>query len=118
MMIDAYVGLLNSPGFDFYGGNWNGNIPDPISPPLKDSRRLFNVIWDMIERGEENARRLDWGAVGVIFTKQQLKDFFGRFYPAGPSKALRKFLRALDPNEKYVLVAFESGGELGDDPLE
>ena len=41
MIIEAYVGDLDTPGFDFYGSNWNGNIPDPIFPPLKDARQAF-----------------------------------------------------------------------------
>jgi len=115
MNIDAHIGLLDSPDFDFYGGNYNGNIPDRLSPFLKDARKLMDIIGDMVTRGEENARQLDWGAVGVIYTKQQLRDFFGKFYPGGGSKELRKFLRELDPEKKYVLTAYEAGGDYGDD---
>ena len=75
--IDAHIGLLDDPKFDFYGGDYGGNIPERLSPRLPVPRNILDRIWALIRDGAENARQLDWGAVGVIYTRQQLLDFMG-----------------------------------------
>ena len=112
-MINAYIGLLECPNFDFYNGNPSGNIPERISPYLLLSHDIFHRLWELIHQGAANVRQLDWGAVGVIYSKQQLWDFIGSLNSRNITHIIehideiKTFIQSLDSEAKYVLVAYE-----------
>ena len=115
MFIDAHIGYLDDPDFDFFGGNPNGNIPQRISPFLPDDHKLLEKLWEMSRYGDEGVRQLDWGAWGKIFSKQDLIDFLTSFYAKKvESTELMEFISGLDPNRTYVLVVYETGEDYGD----
>jgi len=114
MVIEAHIGLLNEPGFDFYGGDYSGNIPKRLSPLLPNGSEVHAYICRLERNGENEARQLDWGAFGAIFTKQQLADFVDFFYKKGSANEIRKFIKGLDAEQKYVLVAYETGEDSGE----
>ena len=86
MVIEAHIGLLDSPNFDFYGGNFNGNLPESVTHPillLPAGRNIMEKIWSVMRNDAENshqARRLDWGAYGIILDRQGLIDFIEPIY--------------------------------------
>ena len=116
--IDAHIGLLDGPDFNFYDGDYEGNIPKRISPFLPNAREIMSQIWKMIHNGDKNASQLDWGAVGVVYTKQQLTDFVDSFYEndyndyKDRAREIRKYIKGLDSDKPYVLVAYETGDDL------
>ena len=120
--IGAHIGLLDDPSFNFYDGNYSGNIPKRLSPDLylPVPHDIHSRIWALIRDGADNARQLDWGAVGVICTRQQLLDFMGSLHEGQLPhikqviKEAKKYIRKLDPDTKYVLVAYETGLDYGD----
>jgi hypothetical protein len=74
----------------------------------------------MIRDGADNTRQLDWGAVGVIFKKQQLIDFIGSLdcceiahIKESVDEAV-KFVNGLDGDVDYVLTAYETGEDNSD----
>ena len=114
MVVDAWIGNLDSPNFDFYSYNSAGNIPKRESPFLPNAHELLRVLWKMKKDGEYNARQLDWGAWGAIMTKRELTDFIGEFYGEDRVPEVKKFVHELDEKKSYVLVAFESASEFDD----
>ena len=118
--IAAHIGALDDPSFNFYGGDYNGNIPNRLSPLLPVPHDIHSRIWALVRDGADNARQLDWGAVGVIYTRQQLLDFIGSLYKERNLphiieriKEAEKYIQGLDPDTKYVLVAYETGDDIG-----
>lgn len=104
-MIDAYIGNLKDLNFDFYGGDFSGNIPKKQSPYISFAREIFDILYDLMNRGEKafEIRRLDWGAIGAKMTKKQLYNFIG-----DRDNELDEYILGLDDDKEYVLVAFES----------
>ena len=111
MVFEAHIGLADDPGFDFYGGDYNGNIPARISPYLPKAHEIHKHIWALIRSGDPNARQLDWSAVGLIGTKEQLARFVGSFYKADETTEIKQYIGGLDPDKAYVLAAYETGEE-------
>ena len=117
MMIDAYIGHFNSPGFDFYCGNYDGNIPKRQSPLLPMARGILDAMCKMMRNAEYEARQLDWGAWGAKMTKEQLSDFINSFYGNDEFDELpevRDYIQKLDADKVYLLVAYETGEDYGD----
>ena len=106
-MIDAHIGDFDSPGFSFYNG---GSIPKRQSPFLPRAREILDAILEMKRNGEYEARQLDWGSWGAKMTKQQLSDFIDSFYGKNKDPDVRKYVKELDTDKYYVLVAYETGG--------
>ena len=101
---------MDSPGFDFYGGDYSGNIPNRGKAPfLPEAHKLLEALWKMKDNGEYEARQLDWGAWGAKMTKQELSDFVEAFYGKDKEPEVREYIQGLEQDKAYVLVAFESG---------
>lgn len=123
MEIAAHIGLLDDPSFNFFKGNYDGNIPKRISPYLPGAHDVMRRIFKLMNIGNKNARQLDWGAAGVILTKQQLAEFLDSLYKSlatqveavvsQEQEALR-FIDSLEDGISYVLVAYETGDGIDD----
>ena len=113
-MKNAWIGNIDSPNFDFYGGQYSGNIPKRESPLLPSAYKLMETIWEMERNGEYEARQLDWGAWGAKMSKRELSDFVDSFYGVDEAKDVRRFVQGLEHDKTYVLVALETGEDYGD----
>jgi hypothetical protein len=114
MVIEAHIGLLHDLGFDFYGGDYNGNIPKRLSPYLPKAHEIHKHMWDLIRGGDPSARQLDWSAVGIIYTQEQLAQFMSTFYKNDEATEIKQYVQELSPDKAYVLVAYETGEEYDD----
>lgn len=110
---DAYIGSLEDPKFSWSGGDWQGDIPEPIGPlfpPTQRSRgyssNAFGEILARINEGAFEGKQVDWGAWVAKADKEQLRSFVDDLYPARQTKALRRFIDGLD-DDKYAFVASE-----------
>lgn len=109
MVIESYIGYFDDPSFDYYGGDFNGNIPYRQSPFMPFAHDLFRILWEKQRTGEYEARRLDWGAIGAKMTKEQLFSFLNS-YGFLSHDSIKDYLQTLEDDRIYVLVAFESAG--------
>jgi hypothetical protein len=119
MALEAYIGELDDPDFDFYGGDYNGNMPHRISPvsglPFCDY--IGKEIWHRVKSEDKNARQLDWGSCGVIMTKKEIKQFICALRREhrkdlwGNEKEryeeTRRFISTLEDGKQYVVVVYE-----------
>lgn len=111
-MEKVYIGKLNKAGQDFKwdGGNWNGNIPDILSPYFPNGRDISNKIYIMIRDEKCEGKQLDWGSFGIKMRKEELSSFVNDCEKefGGDYSKIQKYVKRLpNDNEPYVLVSME-----------
>jgi len=76
-LLNAYIGKLDSPGFDFYDRE-NVILPERISPLILNTREIFSYLVRRYNKNDEKAACLDTllNDFGAIMTKQELQDYF------------------------------------------
>ena len=107
----TYIGDLDCPGFEWEGGDWNGNIPGrvgPLFPPAVGHYHQKFHAW--VNESGVVCKQTDFGGWVARVTRQQLLDFISYCY--GPSKTdaierLIDFIGSLDDSKEYGLVAEE-----------
>jgi len=109
MIMEAYIGNFDDPNYDFYGGDYNGNIPHRQSPFFPYPHGIFDALSKTKSIADYEVRQLDWGAIGAKMSKQQLEIFIDSFADEKSFKDIRQFIQGLDADKTYVLVAFETG---------
>lgn len=120
---NVYISDLDDPKFNWDGGDWNGNVPRPLSPSFPPAGATFNLfchVMNAIQRGELPGKQTDFGGWVARVRKPRLvrllHDWYGpegaaadpRWRPfAEHLQALRAFLDTLDTEKEYALVAWE-----------
>ena len=126
---DVYLGNANDPNFDVVG-NWAGNFPRRIGPlwPRQKQSETFDqwgVYSEIVARAmsrQYEGCMTDWGCWVTLMTRSELLEFIEECYgdrPVYPPEwtirgknpedyEIRAFVRSLDPEQKYYLVARES----------
>lgn len=112
---DVYIGELCDIKFSWDGGDWNHNIPRPISPffpPIEGQDDLpYRIIIDRIKSGALDGKQTDSASWVARISKKDLTTLVARLYSAAPESRLREVkhlyshIEELDDNKKYALVA-------------
>lgn len=114
----VYIGSLDDPGFDWScsEGMSSFNVPAKISPVFP-FQSLPQKILDDISHNKLEGKKTDWCSwVARVTTKeleQILKEAYHSNRPNDKSikdqyKQLKSFIKSLDYNKKYALVAATS----------
>lgn len=109
---EVFVGELGANDtLDWGGDRDEGNVPARLGPVFPRNGAVvdpFSVVIDWLRRGRASGRRVDWGAVALVVTRDDLHAFavdcYGRERLPG---ALTDLILALDPQRRYALVASE-----------
>jgi len=118
---DVYIGDLGDASFRWDGGDWNGNVPVPISPFFPEGGRVWAALVDRIDDGTYDGKQTDFGGYVAKVTKQQIIQFIHEQYTnhdwyrsSGPMphmyerlQELRRFVDTLDDRKQHALVATE-----------
>lgn len=107
----VYIGDLQDAEFSYEQGNWNGNIPERISPNFP-ATHPFHLLLDKIKSGEFEGKQVDWAAWVSKVKPNQILDFIEECYKdykgsKGELRRLVKIVNKLDKHKFYGLVAFE-----------
>jgi hypothetical protein len=127
---DVYLGDPNDPNFELVGKDWAGNFPTRLGPawPRQKQGESFTewgVYSEIVARAMSKHYEgcmTDWGCWVTPMTPNELLEFIDQCYGDGPvyppewtirgenpeDHEIRAFVRQLDPNQKYYLVALES----------
>lgn len=124
----VYVGDLESPGFKWEGGDWEGNVPYALSKEFPSTRRHYNGEYrDWVKEKGIECCQTDFGGWVARVTKEEIEDYLHYCYAddphyADPKKAITwqrtdclrgelgeilVFVETLDEKKTYALVATE-----------
>ncbi|MEX2461302.1 MAG: hypothetical protein WD469_08410 [Paenibacillaceae bacterium] len=106
--LDVYIGELDDSNFDYDDGDWNGNCPARKSDFFPRGREIFRLMINKIETGELEGKRVDWGAWIARMLPYEMLTFVSEFYKdTTEAQNIIRFIRQLEPNKRYALVASE-----------
>ena len=120
MVLDVYIGFADNDSFNWDSG---GNIPKRQSPFFPAGHKVFDKVLKMVKSDKYDGKELGWEAWGVKLTKQQIFDFIEPFIKKNPYPWLDtqniwhdviKFVKKLEDDKNYILVACNSFSELTD----
>jgi len=122
-ILDVYIGDLDDPIFKLE--DWNGNFNLNNSP--KNLSGWFppdNPFWEIIKKidtGEFKGNQTDYGCWVAVLTGKEINAYVAEFYKdyekrndgvmrhlADKWLKLEEFVKTLDDNKEYGLVAYES----------
>ena len=112
----VYVGDLDHPGFNWEGGDWNGNIPARLSPEFPPMTQHYNGdfhVW--VQKTQVKCKQTDFGGWTARVTKSQIAEFITEVYRGSEELPwvkdrlveLNAFVATLDERRVYALVATE-----------
>ena len=112
----VYVGDLDDPSFKWEGGDWNGNVPDRLSPEFLLMTQHNNADFHAwVKAVGVKCEQTDFGAWVACVTKAQITDFITHVYcdkedlpwVVDSLKDLKMFVAELSDTKSYGLVATE-----------
>lgn len=117
----VYVGDLEDPGFKWEGGDWNGNVPRPISPDFPAEKEHYHRIYrEWVAKSGVECRATDWGTKVAKVKKQHILDYLAFCYGTDPTytdnglphlvgqlRLIERLVGELDGERVYGLVASE-----------
>ena len=124
----VYIGDLDDPKFCWVGGDWNGNIPQPLASDFPTVGGHYNECFHRwVDKSGIECRKTDFGGWVAKVTQTQLLDYIDYCYGSDPGynepdrmlmwegrpylvdrlDALRKFVAGLEEDKEYALVATE-----------
>jgi len=105
---DVYVGELGEDdALDWHGTFATGNIPTRIGPFFPRAGDAWNLLHRRVDAGGSVGERVDWGAVAVRVTVDDLRAFVSDCYGSDVPAQVGEFIDTLDPARRYALVASE-----------
>lgn len=122
---DVYIGDLDDPEFHWDGGDWDGNIPKPLTDAFPPVGGHYNECFHRwVDKSGVESRKTDFGGWVNRVTPQQISDYIedcygvDSMYAGTESKQawkhltdrlekIRAFVNSLDDDELYALVATE-----------
>jgi len=110
MMTMVYIGNLDDPNFNYYGGKevYNGNIPKRRGEPFPDGKdNVFRFVSNQIRSEIIPGRQVDWGASVAPLYPMEIYEVFKEFYEPKELGMLERRLKNLEQDKKYALVACE-----------
>jgi hypothetical protein len=124
-MAVVYIGRMDDPDFHWDGGNWDGNVPKPITKyfpgrVFSSEKGLseFGYLMHCIQTGRLEGKQTDWGGFVAPASKQVIAAFFDEIYPNGDAsvpfpweleelRELRVSLNELDDDGQLAIVGAE-----------
>ena len=124
----VYIGDLDDKSFHWDGGDWNRNIPRPISEVLPPASGHYNACYhEWVDNPFIECKKTDFGGWVAQVTQSQLLDYIDHCYGSDPSyndpdrmlmwegrphlvdrlDAIRNYVSGLDDSKLYALVATE-----------
>ena len=121
----VYIGDLDDPKFCWVGGDWNGNIPQPLASDFPTVGGHYNECFHRwVDKSGVVCRKTDFGGWVSKVTPRQLAGYIEYCYGgdskySDPDKALvwkdlkdrlddlREFVAGLEDDKEYALVATE-----------
>jgi hypothetical protein len=112
----VYVGNLDDPDFKWEGGSWDGNVPERLSQEFPPMGGHYNSDFhDWVKRSGNECKQTDFGGWVVRLKKSQILEFVDEVYRGKEGlpwvktdlKNLKKYLKSLDEDRVYALVATE-----------
>jgi hypothetical protein len=112
--LDVYIGSLDEP----LDGDWNGNVPSPLSPLFPHPAPFWAVVRG-IESGRYHGKQTDFAGWTAEVTKAEIERLIADSYPDAENSwtssphlileyaALLEFVGGLDATKRYALVAVE-----------
>jgi hypothetical protein len=126
---DVYIGRLDDPGFSWGSQGREGSPPRRLGPFFPPARRgssrypggTFGELLNRIDEGRLEGGQVDWGSWVAKASRAEILAFMDELYANDPTyspptafphlleslEELRGFVKGLDPNETYALVASE-----------
>ncbi len=107
-----YIGELGENGALDWGGDPNlGNIPKHLQPSIYGDDGFWIVV-RLVDSGEFEGGKIDWGAWALKLNGPQLREVLTRVFSAGiwPKQAIDDYVAFADklgPGEYVALVAAE-----------
>ena len=107
--------------------SWSGNFPEQIGPSFVQTPgdvSMFFEVRDLAMSDDNEGKQTDWGCWVAIVTPDQILNLLDKWYGEGPIEIpewmkkqkrgknrkdddIRLFVRSLDQNKRYGLVALE-----------
>ena len=106
-MLDVYIGDLKDPDFQWEDGNWNGNIPQRISPFFTQAGKVGRDIISGIQAGTLQGKQTDWGSYVAKLYPHEMLEFLSPYYEEEERIQIELYLMQLEPMEQYGLVSAE-----------
>lgn len=117
MYYDVYIGRNDDPRFSWRSEGQEGHPPCRVGPFFPSFRGVptgypggpFGELLDRIDKGRLEGGQVDWGAWVATATRAEIMTFVDEVYSDRPESAeeVRAFVKGLDPDETYALVAAE-----------
>lgn len=104
-MCSTYVGEMNSPGFSWDSGDYDGNIPQRISPYFPRPGGHHSALTGWVKVSGAECKQTDFDAWAAKVTKSQLRGYLHHCCGDDISKEHIEYVDSLVDGKVYVLVS-------------